>query len=187
MTRPRSESHRYCDGIPRRAFLRIGGLAMGGLSLVDLLRAEESAGRRSHKAVIMVYLSGGLSHYDSFDMKPAAPAEVRGEFKPVATNVPGGEICELLPKTAAMLDKFAVIRSIVGLRDEHSSYGASDRLDRQTRRLCGRPSRSLPGRAGHGISCSGHRPTHVRQRHDRSPGAVAAFASRADRRVDLID
>jgi hypothetical protein len=114
---------RYCDGLSRRSFLRIGGLAMGGLSMVDLLRAEENAGKqRRHKAVIMVYLSGGLSHHDSFDMKPAAPAEVRGEFKPIATNVPGAEICELLPKTAAMLDKFAVIRSIVGLRDEHSSF-----------------------------------------------------------------
>ncbi|HWB09714.1 MAG TPA: DUF1501 domain-containing protein [Pirellulales bacterium] len=118
--------HRYCDGVSRRSFLRIGGLAMGtmgSLNLGELLRAEEAAGkRRSHKAVIMVYLSGGLSHHDSFDMKPGAPAEVRGEFKPIATNVPGVEICELLPRTAAMLDKFAVIRSIVGLRDEHSSF-----------------------------------------------------------------
>lgn len=112
----------YCDGVSRRSFLRIGSLAVGGLSLVDLLRAEETARRRSQKAVIMVYLSGGLSHHDSFDMKPAAPVEVRGEFKPVASNVPGVEICELLPKTAAMLDQFAVIRSIVGLRDEHSSF-----------------------------------------------------------------
>jgi hypothetical protein len=129
-TMPQSTSHaatsqpfRYCDGLARRSFLRIGGLALGGLGLVDLLRAEETAGkRRSQKAVIMVYLSGGLSHHDSFDMKPAAPTEVRGEFKPIATNLPGVQICELLPKTAAMLDKFALIRSIVGLRDEHSSY-----------------------------------------------------------------
>lgn len=121
--RNQNSSQRYCDSVTRRSFLRIGGLAMGGLSLVDVLRAEEAAGkRRPHKAVIMVYLSGGLSHHDSFDMKPDAPAEVRGEFKPIATKVPGVEICELLPKTAAMLDKFAVIRSIVGLRDEHSSY-----------------------------------------------------------------
>ncbi|HQU44329.1 MAG TPA: DUF1501 domain-containing protein [Pirellulales bacterium] len=118
-----AQALRYCDGVTRRSFLRIGGLAVGGLSLVDVLRAEEaSRNRRSHKAIIMVYLSGGLSHHDSFDMKPDAPAEVRGEFKPIATNVPGVEICELLPKTAAMLDKFAVVRSIVGLRDEHSSY-----------------------------------------------------------------
>jgi hypothetical protein len=116
-------SQRFCDRVSRRAFLRVGGLAVGGLTMADLLRAEEASGkRRSEKSVIMVYLSGGLSHHDSFDMKPAAPAEVRGEFKPIATNVPGTEICELLPKTAAMLDKFAVIRSIVGLRDEHSSF-----------------------------------------------------------------
>ena len=68
---------RYCDGLSRRSFLRIGGLAVGGLGLPGLLRAEQQAGiRKSHKAVIMVYLSGGLAHQDTFDLKPAAPAEV---------------------------------------------------------------------------------------------------------------
>src|SRR5207247_6349707 len=72
---------RFCDGISRRCFLSIGGLAVGGLSLPALLRAEEKAGKgRSSKAVIMVYLSGGLAHQDTFDLKPSAPAEVRGEF-----------------------------------------------------------------------------------------------------------
>ena len=112
---------RYCDGLSRRSFLRLGGLAVGGLSLADLLRAEAATGK-SQKAVIMVYLSGGLAHQDSFDLKPAAPAEVRGEFNPIATSVPGIEICELLPKTAASMDKLALVRSIVGLRDEHSSF-----------------------------------------------------------------
>lgn len=113
---------RYCDGLSRRSFLQLGGLAVGGLSVVDLLRAESAAGSRSHKSVIMVYLTGGLAHQDSFDLKPNAPAEVRGEFKPVATKVPGVDICELLPKTAAIMDKLALVRSIVGLRDEHSSF-----------------------------------------------------------------
>lgn len=113
---------RYCDGLSRRSFLQLGGLAVGGLSMVDLLRAESAAGSRSHKSVIMVYLTGGLAHQDSFDLKPNAPAEVRGEFKPTATNVPGIDICELLPKTAAIMDKLALVRSIVGLRDEHSSF-----------------------------------------------------------------
>src|SRR5438270_7526425 len=92
---------RYFDGLTRRSFLRIGGLAVGGLSLPGLLRAEQQAGiRKSHKAVIMVYLSGGLAHQDTFDLKPTAPAEVRGEFKPIATNVPGIQIGELLPRMA---------------------------------------------------------------------------------------
>jgi Protein of unknown function (DUF1501) len=114
--------HRYCDGITRRSFLQAGSLLMGGLSLPSLLQAEQRSGTRSHKAVIMVYLSGGLSHHDSFDMKPDAPAEIRGEFKPIATKVPGVQICELLPHLAGMMDQIAVVRSIVGLRDEHSSF-----------------------------------------------------------------
>ncbi|HEV7222138.1 MAG TPA: DUF1501 domain-containing protein [Pirellulales bacterium] len=114
---------RFCDGLSRRSFLQIGGLAAGGLSLPRLLQAEETAGAwRSHKAVIMVYLTGGLAHQDSFDLKPEAPDEVRGEFKPIDTRLPGVQICELLPKLAGMMDKLAVVRSVVGLRDEHSSF-----------------------------------------------------------------
>jgi hypothetical protein len=70
----------------------------------------------------MVYLSGGLAHQDTFDLKPNAPAEVRGEFKPIATNVPGIQIGELLPRLARSMDKLIVLRSLVGLRDEHSSF-----------------------------------------------------------------
>src|SRR5271155_2646458 len=114
---------RYCDGLSRRSFLQIGGLAMGGLFLPQLFEAEaQAAARPSHKSVIMVYLSGGLAHQDTFDLKPDAPAGIRGEFKPIATRVPGVHIGELLPKTAAAMDKIAVIRSLVGLRDEHSSF-----------------------------------------------------------------
>jgi hypothetical protein len=75
-----------------------------------------------HKSVIMVYLSGGLAHQDTFDLKPDAPAEVRGEFAPIATRVPGVQFGELLPRLAGVADRLAVIRSIVGLRDEHSSW-----------------------------------------------------------------
>jgi hypothetical protein len=116
------DKQRYCDGISRRSFLRIGGLAMGGLSLPGLLQAEQRAGRSSHKAVIMVYLSGGLSHHDSFDLKPEAPREIAGEFRPIATRVPGIRISEHLPRLAGMMDRLAIVRSIVGLRDEHSSF-----------------------------------------------------------------
>ncbi|MGE3806024.1 MAG: DUF1501 domain-containing protein, partial [Gemmataceae bacterium] len=114
--------HRYCDGLSRRSFLKVGALGLGGLTLPALLRAEERSGRKSHKSIIMVYLSGGLAHQDSFDLKPDAPAEVRGEFKPIPTNVPGIQIGEHLPLLARCADRYALIRSIVGLRDEHSSF-----------------------------------------------------------------
>ena len=80
----------HCDGVSRREFLRIGALGLGGLTLPALLRAEAQAGvRTSHKSVIMVFLSGGPPHQDMVDLKPDAPVEIRGEFKPIATNVPG--------------------------------------------------------------------------------------------------
>jgi len=115
------DKHRYCDGVSRRSFLQIGALAVGGLSLPQVLQAQARSGS-SHKAVIMVYLSGGLSHHDTFDLKPDAPREIAGEFLPIATRVPGIHISEHLPRLAGMMDKLAVIRSIVGLRDEHSSF-----------------------------------------------------------------
>ena len=112
----------FCDGISRREFLKIGGLALGGLALTDVLKAEAQAGiHSSHKAIIMVYLPGGPPHQDMFDLKPDAPSEIRGEFKPIKTKVPGIEICELMPKIAGMMDKFAIIRSLVGARDEHAA------------------------------------------------------------------
>jgi hypothetical protein len=113
---------RFCDGLTRRSFLHIGGLALGGLTLPQLLRAEEQSGRRSQRSVIMVYLSGGLAHQDTFDLKPNAPAEVRGEFKPIPTKVPGIQIGELLPRLAAGMDKLILLRSLTGLVDEHSSF-----------------------------------------------------------------
>jgi hypothetical protein len=129
---------RYCDRVSRRSFLQVGGWAAGGLCLPDLLRAEASAGRPSHKSVIVVYLSGGLAHQDTFDLKPNAPAEVRGEFKPISTVVPGIQVGELLPRMARCIDKVALIRSIVGLADEHSSWqnmcGAGMDLSRREQR-----------------------------------------------------
>jgi len=116
-------AHRFCDRLSRRQFLQIGGLAMGGLSLPQLLRAEAQAGiKTSHKSVIMVFLSGGPPHQDLVDLKPDAPAEIRGEFKPIATNVPGVQICELLPGMAGMMDRLAIIRSVVGSEGSHSAF-----------------------------------------------------------------
>ena len=115
--------YRLCDGVSRRGFLGIGGLGLGAFALPEILRAEDTAGKgRSHKSVIMVFLPGGPSHLDLFDLKPDAPVEIRGEFKPAATNVPGISICEHLPRLAAMMDKLAIIRSIVGGPDDHACH-----------------------------------------------------------------
>ena len=97
------EQRQFCDGVTRRDFLKIGGLALGGLSLSGLLAAEAEAGiRSSHKAIIMVYLPGGPPHLDMVDLKPDAPAEIRGPYKPAATTVPGVRIAELQPRLAGL-------------------------------------------------------------------------------------
>ena len=115
--------YRFCDNIPRRSFLTIGGMALGGLSLPEILRAEAQSGTgASSKGIIMIFLPGGPPHQDMFDLKPAAPAEIRGEFSPIKTNVPGIEICELMPRTASMMDKFAIIRSLVGAAGPHYAF-----------------------------------------------------------------
>jgi Protein of unknown function (DUF1501) len=115
--------HRFCDGVSRRSFLKIGGFAFGAtqFTLADVLRAEQTLGKTSHKAVINVFLGGGPPHQDMWDIKADAPAEVRGEFKPIATNVPGIRIGECFPKIAATADKFAFVRSMVGARGGHDA------------------------------------------------------------------
>jgi hypothetical protein len=122
----------FCDGMSRRDFLEIGGLALGGMTLPGVLRAEAigqvlagqpaSTGRLSHKGVIMIFLAGGPPHQDMVDLKPDAPSEIRGEFRPIQTNVPGIEICELMPRMARMMDKFAIIRSLKGCVDRHEPH-----------------------------------------------------------------
>jgi hypothetical protein len=110
----------------RRSWLRIGGLALGGLALPDILRAQaRSGGSNPAKGIIMVLLPGGPTHLDTFDLKPDAPAEIRGEFRPIATNVPGIDICELMPRLARLADKLAIIRSLVGFRDDHNTHWCS--------------------------------------------------------------
>jgi hypothetical protein len=94
-----------------------GGL---GLSLPQLLKAD-SAGKRQ-KSLIVVYLSGGISHIDTVDMKPSAPKEIRGEFNPIQTKIPGFSVCELMPLFASRVDRFLTLRSLVGFADEHSSF-----------------------------------------------------------------
>ncbi|MCA9160234.1 MAG: DUF1501 domain-containing protein [Planctomycetales bacterium] len=118
-----NSSASFCDRASRRSFLRIGGLGFGGLTISQLLRAEaanQSTG--SAKSVIMVYLPGGPPHQDMFDLKLDAPSEIRGEFRPIPTSVPGVQICEHLPRLAKVADKLAIIRSMVGAKDRHESF-----------------------------------------------------------------
>ena len=115
---------RLCDGISRRDLLRLGTLTVGGLSLPQLLKAEQAVGiRNSHKAVIMIYMCGAPGHQDMYDLKMDAPAEIRGEFKPIHTNVPGIDICEHMPRLAAIMDKCVPLRSMHGSPDgNHDSF-----------------------------------------------------------------
>jgi hypothetical protein len=115
---------RLCSGYTRRELLTIGALGFGGLTLPDLLRAESIQGKgKSRKAVIMIYLCGAPPHQDMFDLKMEAPAEIRGEFRPIATNVSGIEICEHLPHLAKIMDKLVPIRSVYGSPSgDHDSF-----------------------------------------------------------------
>lgn len=132
-----SSQSSHCDRLSRRSFLRIGSLGMGtGICLSDLLRAGVDT--PATKSVIMVYLCGGPTQFETFDPKPNAPVEIRGSFQPTQTTVPGVQFCELLPKLAAMNDKFSIIRSIVGMENRHESFQC------YTGRAGGRPQDSEP-------------------------------------------
>ena len=104
---------RHCDGLTRREVLRAGAIGLGGLTLPGLLRLQEAGARPAGKArsVILLFLSGGPSHLDMWDLKPDAPVEYRGQFNQIQTNVPGVRICEHMPRQARMWDKLACVRS----------------------------------------------------------------------------
>ncbi|HEY7424894.1 MAG TPA: DUF1501 domain-containing protein [Gemmataceae bacterium] len=113
---------RFCDNLHRREFLRLGALGLGGLTLADLLRLEargETKEQGRGKSVIYIVLGGGPSHIDMYDLKPDAPAEYRGPFKPIATRLPGVQICELMPLQAAMMDQLALLRGIRSVENDH--------------------------------------------------------------------
>ena len=113
---------RMCDRVCRRSFLGIGALGLGGLTLADVLRAEARVPGARPKSVILVFLPGGPSHIDLVDLKPQAPVEIRGEFLPISTAVPGIQISELLPDLAGAMDKLALLRTVVGGLDEHACH-----------------------------------------------------------------
>lgn len=142
MLRLNGKPYRHCDGVSRREFIVAGALTIGGLTLPDLLRAEASAGiRSSNKAVINIHLDGGPPQMDMIDLKPYAPAEIRGEFQPISTVVPGLQISELLPKLAGIADRFAFIRSLIGAAGRHDAFQCQSGFDaKDLASLGGRPA-----------------------------------------------
>jgi hypothetical protein len=122
MTGPLTPGVAVTHRLSRRSFLQIGALGLGGLTLPQLLRAEASAGlRSSHKSAILIYLVGGPPHQDMFDLKPEAPKEIAGPWRPIATNVPGIQICEAFPRLARLMDRLVVVRSLVGNQSDHDA------------------------------------------------------------------
>src|SRR3989442_48636 len=110
------DAGRYCDGLTRRHFVKIGVAGMASVALSDVLRAKEASVQkgipRKDTSVILIWLDGGPSHMDLYDLKPEAPAEYRGIWKPIKTNVSGIEISELFPLQARVADKFSIVRSL---------------------------------------------------------------------------
>src|SRR5262245_44440142 len=127
---------RCCDGLTRRETLKAGALGvLGGFALPELLRAEQTRPREARpgkaKSVIVLYLLGGAATQDMYDLKPSAPAGVRSEFKPIATNVPGIQVCEHLPRTARWMHKIGLVRSLnhkAGCHNTLPSYTGDERL-----------------------------------------------------------
>jgi hypothetical protein len=115
------QSARRCDGISRRDFLQLGLLSSLGLSVADLLRLQAGSEKRTEKSCILIWLDGGPSHIDTFDLKPSAPSEVRSIFRPIPTSVPGIQICEHLPRTAQVMNRVALIRSLTHELGNHDT------------------------------------------------------------------
>ncbi|MBI2805355.1 MAG: DUF1501 domain-containing protein [Planctomycetes bacterium] len=136
-------AQKFCDGLNRRSFLKIGAFG-AGLTLVDMLRAKAQAtpnvaAPTTPKSAVMIYLPGGPSHMDMYDLKPEAPMEYRGEFRPIQTNVNGVQISEYFPLQARMFDKLTTIRSIVSV-DEHSDSLVMTGYSDNTNRVAHHPS-----------------------------------------------
>jgi hypothetical protein len=135
---------RFCDGVSRRSFLKIGAFSFGAasLTLTDIHRAEAQQGSSSpHKALINIFLGGGPAHMDLWEIKTQAPVEFRGQFNPIPTSVPGVQICEVFPRLASMMDRAVVIRSLVGAPDRHDAILCQTGWPHDSlRNMGGRPS-----------------------------------------------
>ncbi|HEY1192396.1 MAG TPA: DUF1501 domain-containing protein, partial [Gemmata sp.] len=120
-------SSRYCDGASRRTFLQLGVAGMASVGLPDLFRARAAAKQppsgSKNTSVILIWLDGGPGHMDMYDMKPDAPEEYRGIWRPIRTKVPGFEVTELFPKQAQVADKFSVVRSLHHDTGDHFAGG----------------------------------------------------------------
>ena len=144
----------------RRSFLSVGMLAPLGISLADLLRAEAAAGiGSSRKAVVNIHLDGGPPHMDMIDLKPQAPTEIRGEFRPIATNLPGLEVGELLPKLATIADRFTFIRSLTDSAGAHDAFQTQSGFPPP---IC-KPSAADRHSAASSPSCKESKPTPPRR------------------------
>ncbi|MCA9025278.1 MAG: DUF1501 domain-containing protein [Planctomycetaceae bacterium] len=188
-----------CDNLSRRSFLQIGGLAMGGLSMPQILQAEQASGVGSNnKGIIMIFLPGGPPHQDMWDLKMDAPSEIRGEFHPIATNVPGIEICELFPRLAGMADKLTFVRSIVGATGSHHAFqcltGRTDRNQPQggwpamgavLSKLYGSRDPAVPPYVGLSPKC-GHKPWGDNGQPGFLGVAHAPFAPHGDGKDDMV-
>src|SRR3954464_716600 len=128
MIRLLGPASRLCDGLSRRELMRVGGLSMAGLTLPQLLARQSGAAEASRsfgkaKNCIILFLSGGASHHDTFDPKPDAPAEIRGEFDAIATALPGIRFAKYLPGTAKLMDRVALVRSMTHTSSGHATGG----------------------------------------------------------------
>jgi hypothetical protein len=188
-----------CDRLARRAFLQVGGLALGGWSLPRILQAEQVSGvQRNDRGIIMIFLPGGPPHQDMWDIKVDAPAEIRGELQPIATKVPGIEICELFPRLASLADRLTFIRSVVGATGKHYAVqclsGHDDRggpsggwpaIGSVLSKVQGPRDPSVPAYVGLSPRCG-----HVPWGDNGSPGflgvAHAPFTPHGDGREDMV-
>src|SRR6202521_1284377 len=114
---------RYCDGLSRRSFLKLGVSGMAALGLPQLARARAQSATSKNTSVILIWLDGGPGHMDMYDMKPDAPVEYRGLWKPIRTRVPGFDVTELYPKQAKITDKFSIGRSLHHDTGDHFAGG----------------------------------------------------------------
>lgn len=137
------KNSKYCDGIKRRSFLKIGGLSMsalGGINISSILQAQ-SNNISSNKSIINIYLAGGPPHLDMWDIKENAPSEIRGEFSAIDTIVSGIRIGECFPQLASVMDKIAIVRSVVGSVDAHDAFQCMTGYERKNlESIGGRPS-----------------------------------------------